>query len=48
MSPNKDETGRGLSRILLLMVVRVVKPHYLLLIARNISILLMMAEMNTG
>ena len=38
MSPNKDETGRGLSRTLLLMVVWEV--HYLLLMAQNISTLL--------
>ena len=38
MSPNKDETGRGLSRTWLLMVVWEV--HYLLLMAQNISTLL--------
>ena len=38
MSPNKDETGRGLSRTLLVMVVWEV--HYLLLMAQNTSTLL--------
>ena len=38
MSPNKDETGRGLSRTWLLMVVWEV--HYLLLMAQIISTLL--------
>ena len=46
MSPNKDETGRGLSRILLLMVVW----QTLLFISDGAKhpTLLMMAVMNTG
>ena len=46
MTSNRDETGRMLSWILLLMVCG--KVHCLLLMAKRILTLLTMAVMNTG